>query len=470
MKKVQLNINSKGFSIIEVLLSASIFGLLVIALVGLLIYSEETASLAGRRTQAVYLAEEGLEATRNIKDENFSNLTTGTKGLAQSTNWSFSGASDTNDIFTRSQTISAVSAQRKSVTSTVTWNQNLQRTGSVSLETRFTNWSRNLGNWSGASLESTIDITGNADANGVAIYKTAANTYAVIVRSSSTDPEFYIYDITNPASPTVVGNLDLGVDAYGVAVSGHYALVATASNTQELMVIDISNPASPVLTGSFDAAGTAAAHAVTVNGNTVFIGRTQSTDPEIYAISIANPAAPTLLGSLNTTDSITNLALGQSNQYLYASSIDNAGELVVISVANPASMSITSTYNAAGNADGTAIASFSTYALLGRASGEIDVIQLSSPASPTLVSSSLSLAAQVNGLSMGIGDLYAFAAINTGASAVQIIDLSNLSSPISIASVPSTANGTGIVYDFDLNRAVASSTNNSNEVYIVKPN
>lgn len=462
-------INQKGFSLVEILLSAAVFVLVVTAYVGILIYSEETASLNGKRYQAVNLAEEGLEALRNIRDENFNNLTAGTSGLAQSTNWSLSGSSDTVGIFTRAETIVAPSSQRKSVTSNVTWTQNAQRTGSVSLETRFTNWRRNLGNWSSATLDASINLPGNANANGVAIYKASGNTYAVIVRDSSSDPEFYIYDITTPASPVEIGTMDLGTDAFDVVVSGNYALVATASNSQELMVINLSTPASPSLTGSFNAAGNSDANAVSVDGNTVFIGRNQSTDPEIYSISISTPSSPSQLGSLDTTNTITELALGQSNQYLYGASIDNAGELVVVSVATPTSLSLTSTYNPSGNSDGTGVTAFSTYALLGRASGEVDVVQLSTPGSPSAVSTSLSLSNQVNDFAMGIGDLYSFAAINTGASAVQIVDLTTLASPTSIASIVSTANATAVVYDFDINRAVATSSNNSTEVYIITP-
>lgn len=463
-------LTSKGFSLLEVLLSASVFALIVTALAGVLIYSKETVSLSGKRFQVANLAEEGLEALRNIRDEGFSNLTAGTSGLAQGTTWSLSGASDTVGIFTRAETITSVSTHRKSVTSNITWTQNLQRTGSVSLETRFTNWRRDLGTWSTASLETSINLAGNANANGVAIYKASGITYAVIVRSSSADPEFYVYDISAPASPVAIGSLDLGTDAFDVVVSGNYALVATASNSQELMVINLTTPGSPTLTGSFNAAGNSDANAVAVDGNTVFIGRNQSTDPDIYSISISTPSSPSQLGTLDTTNTITELALGQSNQYLYASSIDNAGELVVVSVATPSSLSITSTYNPSGNSDGTGVTAFSTYALLGRASGEVDVVQLSTPSSPSAISTSLSLSNQVNDFAMGIGDLYAFSVIDSGASAVQIVDLSTLASPVSIASVASTANGNAIVYDFDINRAVAVSSGNSSEVYIVKPN
>ncbi len=135
---------SKGFSLVEVLLAISLFGLLVTGLVGGLIFGQQSSALAGARARAIMLAEEGLEVVRNIRDDQYTILTPGAKGLAISANqWIFSGASDTTDIFTRTTTISPVggaASNKKNVTVAVTWQQNPQRTGSVTLVSRLTNW------------------------------------------------------------------------------------------------------------------------------------------------------------------------------------------------------------------------------------------------------------------------------------------------------------------------------------------
>lgn len=140
-KRLALSL-SKGFSTIEVLLASSVLLLIVTAFMGAFIYGSESTALAGARARAAFLAEEGLEASRNIRDENFSNLTDGTYGLAISGNqWTFSGSSDTTDgFYTRQITISTAGTDRKQVVSTVTWQQNNQRTGSVSLTGYLTNW------------------------------------------------------------------------------------------------------------------------------------------------------------------------------------------------------------------------------------------------------------------------------------------------------------------------------------------
>ena len=121
---------SNGFSLVEVILASSVFILLVTSLVGAYLYGEESTALAGNRARATLLAEEGLEATRNIRDAGFSNLIDGAYGLTTTSNqWNLSGSSDATDIFTRQLTISSVDAKRKSVTANIAWQQNPQRTG-----------------------------------------------------------------------------------------------------------------------------------------------------------------------------------------------------------------------------------------------------------------------------------------------------------------------------------------------------
>lgn len=141
--RCQMSNVQRGFSLVEVILASAVFVLLITALVGAYLYGQESTALAGNRARATMLAEEGLEAVRNIRDAGFSNLTDGTHGLAVVGNqWALFGTSDTTGIFTRQITISAVDSERKSVTANVTWQQNAQRPGAVVLTTYFTDWSK----------------------------------------------------------------------------------------------------------------------------------------------------------------------------------------------------------------------------------------------------------------------------------------------------------------------------------------
>lgn len=174
--------HSKGFSLVEVLLAVAVFALIVSGLIGGLIYGQQSTALAGQHARAVMLADEGLEAVRNIRDAGFINLADGTYGLTTTGNqWNLSGSSDTTDIFTRQVIISTVDTKRKNITINVTWQQNPQRTGSVSVVTYLTNWiaaagggssptscaaycqSLPAGYTSGACLQNSVQCTQNGD-------------------------------------------------------------------------------------------------------------------------------------------------------------------------------------------------------------------------------------------------------------------------------------------------------------------
>ncbi len=130
-----------GFVLIEVILASALFLLLVVALGGALLYGQETSSLAGNRTRAVFLADEGLEAVRNIRDEDFTQLSNGTYGLTEAGGaWALSSSADVTDIFSRTITIDDAAPGVKTVTAVVTWQQNAQRTGEVTVMTRLSDW------------------------------------------------------------------------------------------------------------------------------------------------------------------------------------------------------------------------------------------------------------------------------------------------------------------------------------------
>lgn len=140
MPRVWFRIKQGGFSSVEMLLAASIFGFLTTALIGAIVYGRQAPSTAGDRVRAIALAEEGNAAARNARDAAFTNVASGTYGLLMTGGvWTLWGVSDTNGIFTRQVTISNIDSNRRNVTTTVTWPG-----GSTSVTTRLTNWRATL--------------------------------------------------------------------------------------------------------------------------------------------------------------------------------------------------------------------------------------------------------------------------------------------------------------------------------------
>lgn len=132
---------SRGYVLVEVILSSVLFLFLVVALGGALIYGQEATVLAGHRSQAIFLAEEALEAARNIRDEDYDGLVNGTYGLVNTDGvWALSGLSDINGLFVRLITISDGGSNSKQVNVVVGWPRDSQRTVEVTLETRLSGW------------------------------------------------------------------------------------------------------------------------------------------------------------------------------------------------------------------------------------------------------------------------------------------------------------------------------------------
>ncbi len=183
------NFNNRGFSIIEVILAGTVFSLIVTALVGAFIYGRESTMLSGARTRATSLAEEGLEAVRNIRDENFTNLTDGTYGLAVSGGqWTLIGAPDIVDGFTREIIISTADASTKSIIVNVTWQQNQQRNGLIALMSYFTNWNHAGGPVTTNTFRVTEYYIGNPGISGGAhtltLNQDLADNYFVIIEGA----------------------------------------------------------------------------------------------------------------------------------------------------------------------------------------------------------------------------------------------------------------------------------------------
>ncbi|MDP1689184.1 MAG: hypothetical protein Q8L47_03575 [bacterium] len=211
-----------GFSIVEALLAGAILALLLTAVVGAIIYGEDSAVSGGERTRALFLAEEGLEAARNIRNLNYSNLTDGTWGLSTSTNvWTLSGTSNTIENFNRQISIASVDSNTKTVTSTVSWRQNSTRSASTSITARLTNWLssvggkggmlvfgqggvpadtivyRNLlsdGSWSATSTTADIDtLTTTKALRAVSTYSSATRNEKIIISRHYNGSAQFIY-------------------------------------------------------------------------------------------------------------------------------------------------------------------------------------------------------------------------------------------------------------------------------------
>jgi hypothetical protein len=137
---------NQGQSLIELIIAIGIFVFVTSALVFLILDSYISGRLATEITKADFLAQEGLEAVRSIRDNSWSDLTSGSHGLAISGgHWVFQGTSeDISDQLnngSRVIEIENIDQYRKKVTSRIDW-QFSQKAEEVRLITYLTNWQK----------------------------------------------------------------------------------------------------------------------------------------------------------------------------------------------------------------------------------------------------------------------------------------------------------------------------------------
>lgn len=137
----------KGQSLIELIIAIGIFIFVVSVLAFLVLDSYVAGRLASEITKANFLAEEGLEAARAIRDNSWLDLIAGSHGLVISGgHWIFQGISeDIHDQLrggARTIEIENLDQNRKKVISRVNWQFSEGRPEEVRLVSYLTNWQK----------------------------------------------------------------------------------------------------------------------------------------------------------------------------------------------------------------------------------------------------------------------------------------------------------------------------------------
>ncbi len=163
---------------------------------------------------------------------------------------------------------------------------------------------------------------------------------------STSEGSFAVIDITNPAGPTVVKNIDnadpslTGVlanalfHATSVAISGHFAYV-TAFLGSRLTVIDISNPADPVVVSSLhDATNLSFPEDLVINGSYAYVVNEVASSPQVAVVSLANPTSPAVVGVLTNPSLSGAYRVKMRGSSLYVAG-SNAASVAAVDVSNP---------------------------------------------------------------------------------------------------------------------------------------
>jgi prepilin-type N-terminal cleavage/methylation domain-containing protein len=460
--------NQRGFSLVELLLAAVVFGFLVTGLIGAIVYGRASSANAGDRGRATLLAEEGIEATRNIAAAAYANLVNGTYGLTQASNqWVLSGTSDVSGIYTRQIVVAAAGTNRESITSTVTWPQAGGTTGSVALTTRLTNWPAAIKSWSNAIVAGAQDVTGTNNA----VKTDTVGNFAYTVLSATTN-NFVITNISNAAAPVNVSTTTLAGTPTNIFVSGNYAYITNTSDTAELQVVDISVPATPVLKASVNMTGTGDGLGVYVSGTFAYVVRAADATAsanELTIVNITNPLVPVVSGGYNNDIAMNEVYV--SGTFAYIATSSTTQEMLVVNVTTPATPTLTATYNPATALAALTITGFGNTVLLGM-STTLDAINVTTPAAPARLGT-FTAVGTINDVDVDITNKFAFLGTVSTTGEFQVVNITapaaiTLAKTVDVTGTTSTVSG--VRYNSSLDTVVGATASDTQEVIVFTRN
>lgn len=230
-----------GLSIIEIILAMAILIIIASSGVTVILHSLAMNRLSAEQSQASFIALEGMEAVRSIRNFNFTNLTAGTYGVdASGDTWVLSGSADTLDDYTRTMRIQDVyrdlsgnivdsggslDPDTKKITSHVSWSFSLNRNNNLNFINYLTNWKKALPivgdggmivyadlsgatddkifyrlfdgtSWSYERQVPDFNVPGDRDTRVVELYASATRDEKILVTKhfeDGTDPDQYLF-------------------------------------------------------------------------------------------------------------------------------------------------------------------------------------------------------------------------------------------------------------------------------------
>jgi Tfp pilus assembly protein PilV len=376
--------NYSGFSLVEVLLSISLFAIIVTLIIGGLIYTRESSSLSNEQTKALELSREGAEITRSIRDQDFSLLQNGTYGIELISNiYQLDSQPDQIDQYTREIVISDYSANTKRIISRVYW-QKGDIEESLSTELLLTNWQDIVSaDWVFPQLNSSLDLQGSA--NAIDSVHDADHLY--ILRSGDIY-DLAIVDVTNPTAPIIEAEVNISDTATSLFLDDDYLYITTSNDTAELLIFDVSIKTNPIQISTVDLIGSPDAIAISKSGNILSILREYSlSEAEIQLIDVSDNTLPVLNDSYQI-DGITKSITITDNQVI-VSTEDDTKELIILDILDPNNIGLDEEIDLQGNLYADLLNIEGDTLFLTREGGDVEVYDISDLSSPVLKDSHL---------------------------------------------------------------------------------
>lgn len=150
--------------------------------------------------------------------------------------------------------------------------------------------------------------------------------------------EFFIIDVEDPESPSVVGTAEIGAGVSDIYVHTHFAYVAT-TGSDAVKVFDVTTPSMGMqAAGVFTSpqavsSGVNQASRLAVVDDRLYVGRTQGTN-ELYILNKTTPASLTSLGAIDLAGSANIFGLAIRDELAFLAT--TAGQVLMYNISNPA--------------------------------------------------------------------------------------------------------------------------------------
>lgn len=236
------------------------------------------------------------------------------------------------------------------------------------------------------TVVSTTSITGSIYYGQSGIRVQGQYVYLVSSTGTAGTNLLQIYDVSNPSAPAFTGSIQVPLYGLGLWVSGKYAYVISYvgdSSASELEVVDVSHPASPTLVGS-TSTGTAGLHVadIKVVGNYAYVAGQSGGPSKVLIFDLSNPASPYLLSSLPADHSPQGLDI--QGKYWYQTIFDG-NSLNIYDISNPLAISQIGTVSLTGTCKPQDVTVQGSAAYVGCYSdSSVAIVDVSNPASPTV--------------------------------------------------------------------------------------
>ncbi len=403
----------------EVILAIAIFAMFSTSVFYLAMDNLQSSEKIEEGNEALFYAQEGLEAIRQMRDRNYLLLENGDHGLQLSSDvWSFIPAPEDIDGF-YSRTVSIEDVYRdldgniaesgtldpdtKKAISSVSWMYKGIVSRSVELETYLSNWTGD------AWMQTDCDEFNNGTFDNTDVEFTASppeNNCAIILALEEYASEFVV-------------SSDLGEHGRKVIVDGNYAYVAVNKSTTGVEIVDVTDRAHPSVVKTLDVGGKGLALAK--SGNYLFAG-VEKESKGLAVIDVSNPSSASVVTTKDVGGEAISMAI--SGNYLYAGVKKSSGykALKVIDISNPLSVSVYSTFPTAGKVYDIKIVDGYAYCGIDYDWLGFQIINISNPASLTSVST-LSVGEEVN--AVAIQGPYAFLGTENDNDSFYVVNISD---------------------------------------------